>query len=770
MKNKLSTYINKRDFNKTPEPVGKIKNSQKGLHYVMQFHAARKDHYDFRLEWNGVLLSWAVPKGPSLNPQDKRLAVQTEDHPLDYRNFEGNIPLGQYGGGTVLLFDSGYWNPLNDVKKGLKEGLIKFVLKGKRLMGKFMLVRMEKDNWLLIKEKDEFAQKTNGISQYKTSVKSGKTFKEIANLSKNPFSKINVELALLSETVPNGRDWLYEIKFDGYRIIGEIENKNVVLYTRNHQNYTSKFPSIEKSLIELSQGRAMILDGEIVFSDETGRSNFFMLQNAIKIKDTSQVDYVVFDILSLDGEDLRDLPLIERKMILENLLKKANKNIIYSRHLIGNGEVLLDKVKQLSLEGIIAKKKNSVYSGKRSGNWLKIKCRKSSEFIIGGYELSNKKEGQIKSLYLGEYKNEQFVYVGKVGSGIDRKKSQELIQLFKSYTTKKTYFEKGKKDIIYLKPHFICEVEFAEFTTQGLLRQASFKAIREDKKVKDLKNKDTEIEITSPDKIIYPLEKIRKIDIVEYYQQVAPYMMKYIINRPLAAIRCNQGIDKTFFKKHPDKNKLGIDIFSINNKEGKKQEYYSINEKLGIIEEVQSGTLEFHIWGCTKDNLNEPDYMVFDLDPDEGMELSQVRRGVKHLKMILDDCHLTSFLKTSGGKGYHVIVPFSQVKDWDTFEDFSHKIALLMESMWPSLYTTNMSKQKRKNKIFIDWLRNKKGSTSVAPYSLRARDNASVSMPIAWSELDKIAPDEITIKEVLMRLKKNPWRNFMKIKEKQKLL
>lgn len=770
MKNKLSTYINKRDFNKTPEPVGEIKNSQKRLHYVMQFHAARKDHYDFRLEWNGVLLSWAVPKGPSLNPQDKRLAVQTEDHPLDYRNFEGNIPLGQYGGGTVLLFDNGYWNPLNDVKKGLKEGMIKFALKGKRLMGKFMLVRMEKDNWLLIKEKDEFIKKTNGIDQYSTSIKSGKTLKEIANSKKNPFTKIDVELALLSETVPTGNNWVYEIKFDGYRIISEIDSQEVTLYTRNHQNYTSKFPTIKKSLTMLSQGRAMILDGEIVYSDETGKSNFFMLQNSIKSKDTSSVSYVIFDILSLDGEDLRHLSLIERKMILENLLKNAEKNLVFSKHITGDGESLFNKAKQLSLEGIIAKKKNSVYLGKRSGNWLKIKCRKSSEFIIGGYELSDKKEGQIKSLYLGEFNNGKLIYIGKVGSGINDKKSQEMIKLFKPYVVKKTFFENMKKDIIHLKPHFISEVEYAEFTMQGLLRQASFKTIREDKKVEDLKNKDTEIEITNPDKIIYPLEKIRKIDIVEYYQQIALYMMKYIINRPLAAIRCNQGIDKTFFKKHPDKNKLGIDIFPIENKEGKKQEYYSINDKLGIIEEVQSGTLEFHIWGCTKDSLNEPDYMVFDLDPDEGMELKQVRKGVKHLKMILDDCHLTSFLKTSGGKGYHVVVPFSQVKDWETFEDFSHKIALLMESMWPELYTTNMSKQKRRNKIFIDWLRNKKGSTSVAPYSLRARDNASVSMPIAWSELDKIAPNEITIKDALMRLKKNPWRNFIKIKEKQKLL
>lgn len=366
MKNKLSIYINKRDFNKTPEPVGEIKNSQKRLHYVMQFHAARKDHYDFRLEWNGVLLSWAVPKGPSLNPQDKRLAVQTEDHPLDYRNFEGNIPLGQYGGGTVLLFDNGYWNPLNDVKKGLKEGMIKFVLKGKRLMGKFMLVRMEKDNWLLIKEKDEFIKKTNGIDQYSTSIKSGKTLQEIANSKKNPFTKIDVELALLSETVPTGNNWVYEIKFDGYRIISEIDSQEVTLYTRNHQNYTSKFPTIKKSLINLSQGRAMILDGEIVYSDETGKSNFFMLQNSIKSKDTSSVSYVIFDILSLDGEDLRHLSLIERKMILENLLKNAEKNLVFSKHITGDGESLFNKAKQLSLEGIIAKKKNSVYLGKEA--------------------------------------------------------------------------------------------------------------------------------------------------------------------------------------------------------------------------------------------------------------------------------------------------------------------------------------------------------------------------------------------------------------------
>lgn len=773
MENKLSKYKTKRDFTKTPEPHGEKHKSNKKLHYVIQYHEARAKHYDFRLEWKGVLLSWAVPKGPSFNPADKRLAVHTEDHPFEYKDFEGLIPQGNYGAGTVMLFDQGYWSPLDDVEKSLKKGMLKFVVFGERIKGKFMLLKMQEDNWLLIKEKDEFAKKSSGISKFKTSIKSGKTITQIAKNNVNPFSKVDVELALLANEVPLGKNWIYEIKYDGYRIISEIENNKVTLLSRNHLDYTDKFPEITKSLLKISKGKSMILDGEVIYSDNEGKSNFSFLQKAIKNKNTEESSYVIFDILSYNGEDLRDVPLLKRKAILEKILNNCPDNIVFSKHLSGNGKALFNKAQKLSLEGIIAKKTDSLYLGKRSGNWLKIKCRKSSEFLICGYELSSKKKDNIKSLLLCDNIKNKLVYVGKVGSGISLENGCDLIKIFNNYKTNRKTFENDlkSKNIIYLKPHFIAEVEYQEFTSEGLLRQASFKGIREDKDLNSYQNKDTkkEIILSNPDKIVFPKDKITKQDIFAYYSKIGSKMLKFIKDRPLAVIRCNQGIDKAFFKKHPDSIKEGIDVFTIKSKSKETKEYFSISSIEGILNEIQLGTVEFHVWGAQKDYLNHPNYMVFDLDPDDNVTLLQLREGVKHLKKVLDSFNLKSFLKTSGGKGYHIVVPFSNVKDWDIFEKFSKNIALLMEEKWPDLYTSNMSKSKRKNKIFIDYLRNKKGSTSVAPYSLRARVTAPVSIPISWSELDKIKPNEITLSLALKRMNKNPWKNFFQVMETQTL-
>lgn len=769
MKNKLLEYQEKRDFKKTIEPKGKITKSKKKLKYAIQYHESRKNHYDLRLEHEGVLLSFAIPKGPSLNPKDKRLAIKVEDHPLDYLEFEGIIPKGQYGGGTVLLFDIGFWKPLSNVNKALKNGVLKFIINGERIKGQFVLIKLKDDNnsWLLIKEQDEYVRKSSGISKFKTSIKSSKTISELNSMTKNPFSNPNLELALLKEEVPTSKDWLYEIKFDGYRILSEIENDQVKLFTRNHINYTLKFPYIVDELKEFSNQQAMILDGEIIYPDEMGRSSFSNLLKSIKNKDTYPLVYVIFDILAYLGKDLRNITLEERRKVLNSLFHKKYEHLILSQELKGDGKKIFLKAKSLSLEGIIAKNIYSLYSGKRSGEWVKIKCRKSDEFIIGGFIISDKKEHNLKSILVGEKKECKLIFKGKVGTGFSLSYGKELLDKFNKYIVKTNPFINcNLKNVIYLKPHFICEIEFAEYTKNNVLRQPSFKAIREDKKLVDLDKKDVDQEynITSKDKIIYPEKKITKLDIAKYYDSVAPYMLNYIKNRPIAVLRANQGIENAFFKKHPEKEKEGIGIFTQN-----KNKYFYIKNKDGILNEIQLGSVEFHVWGSTYDKINKPDYMVFDLDPDESVDLKAVRKGAKDLKKILNNFSLTSFLKTSGGKGYHIIVPFSDVKDWQTFEDFSHKIALLMETKYPDLYVSNMSKKKRKGKVFIDWMRNRLGATSIAPYSLRCRKNASVSMPISWNELDKIAPNEIDIFSALGRIKKNPWKNYEKIKKIQKL-
>ncbi len=767
MKNKLLDYQEKRDFSKTKEPKGKVGKSKNKLNYAIQYHEARKKHYDLRLEHEGVLISFALPKGPSLNPKDKRLAIKVEDHPLDYLEFEGIIPKGQYGGGTVLLFDIGYWKPLSDVNKALKEGMLKFIIDGKRIKGQFVLVKLKDEtSWLLIKEQDEYVKHSSGISKFKTSIKSNKTIKELEKGIKNPFTLPELELALLKEEVPTAANWLYEIKYDGYRILSEIENNQVKLLTRNHLDYTAKFPFIEEDLKEFANNKSLILDGEIIYPDEMGRSSFSSLQNSIKNKDTFSTVYVIFDILALNGKDLRNLPLDERREILTTLFKKKFVHLILSQELKGDGKKIFLQAKKLSLEGIIAKNKDSIYSGKRSGEWVKIKCRKSDEFIIGGFIISDKKEHNLKSLLVGEIKGNKLIFKGKVGTGFSLTSGKELINKFKKYITKTNPFADYKiKNAIFLKPHFICEIEFAEYTENNILRQPSFKTIREDKDIEDLTfNKENEFNLTSQDKIIYQEKKITKLDVAQYYDKVAPYMLKYIKNRPIAVLRANQGIDNPFFKKHPEKEKEGIKIFTQN-----KNKYFCITKKEGILNEVQLGTIEFHVWGSYYDQINKPNYMVFDLDPDESVDLNMVRKGAKDLKKILESFSLTSFLKTSGGKGYHIIVPFSEVKDYATFEDFAHKIALLMEAKYPDLYVSSMSKKKRNGKIFIDWMRNKLGATSIAPYSLRCRKNASVSMPISWSELDKIAPNEIDLNSALKRINKNPWKNYEKVKNEQKL-
>ena len=429
MKETLSEYNQKRNFENTAEPEGFADSSDEQLRFVVQHHIASKDHFDFRLEWNGVLLSWAVPKGPSFNTKEKRLAVKVEDHPLEYRNFEGNIPKGEYGGGVVMLWDEGLWEPYGNVEESLSEGVLKFVLKGRRLKGKWALIRLKdkagktKDNWLLLKEKDEYAKTETGISDFTTSIRTGRTMAEIEagkekGFIKNPFDSARVQLAKLVSEIPGDDNWIYEMKYDGYRILAFVEGNSARLITRNGNDYTKRFFTIGNSLIDLANGKTMVLDGEMTIIDSTGKTNFQALQNYMKNPKGQTLTYIVFDLLALNGEDLRNKPLIERKEKLEELMKDAPKNLYYSRHVRGNGKESFIAACEAGMEGIIGKKYDSIYSGTRNGDWIKLKCDKRQEFVIGGYNLSNKKTKGISSLLLGVYEGEDLIYAGRAGQAL----------------------------------------------------------------------------------------------------------------------------------------------------------------------------------------------------------------------------------------------------------------------------------------------------------------------------------------------------------------
>jgi bifunctional non-homologous end joining protein LigD len=809
---KLEEYNRKRNFENTIEPEGKWEKPAGHLKFVVQHHLARSDHFDLRLEWDGALLSWAVPKGPSYDIRDKRLAVQVEDHPLEYRNFEGVIPKGEYGGGVMMLWDEGVWEPQTDVDVGLREGSLKFLLKGRRLKGKWALIRMKakageaENNWLLLKEKDDFAATAAGISAFTTSVRTGRTMAEIEagaaeKIKRNPFHRADVLLAKLVNAVPEGGDWLYELKYDGYRILAYLEGHAARLITRNGNDVTIRFQDVALSLIDWAAGRAMVLDGEMVITDAEGKTDFQALQNYMSNPQGKNLTYIVFDLLALDGADLRGRRLIDRKETLAALMEDAPENLYYSQHIRGNGRESFLAACQGNLEGIVGKKADSGYSGTRNGAWIKLKCAQRQEFVIGGYALSDQKMGGVSSLLLGVYEGRELIYVGRVGTGFTLCDRKELEEKFKRVKRKTAPFRQApelrkNEQITWLEPELVAEIQFAGWTEDRRLRQASFKGLRMDKEPGDIQKEKADdetqsdekpeaepaptadwegpmkvkidsiiiegIKITSPDKVIFADPEITKADVVRYYAKAAERMLPYVGRRILSIVRCPKGISQScFYKKHPGPDNRRIVTMPILTGSGATEDYFYIENAAGLLFEAQMGTLEFHTWGSRVEELEKPDVMVFDLDPDEGMDLETVRRGVKEIKSLLGQLALNSYLKTSGGKGYHVVVPFQPAAGWDTFHGFARRIAEVMEQRWPDRYTSNVRKNQRTNKIFIDWIRNGRGATSIAPYSLRARTGARVSMPITWSELDTVAPDGVDMADALRRIGgDDPWKGF----------
>lgn len=815
----LKKYQQKRNFTQTPEPKGKVAASKKKLKlsYLIQKHAASHLHYDFRLELNGVLLSWAVPKGPCLDPDVKRLAMHVEDHPLEYGKFEGIIPKGQYGGGTVMLWDTGVWVPKDDnVMQAYKKGDLKFSLVGKRLQGDWKLIRINQDDktWLLIKAKDEYSKKLNEqdiLADEKTSVTTNRTMEEIATNFKKIWSgkakeknqsaaeKINLtlpvskfptkilpQLATLVDKPPEGNNWLHEMKLDGCRILAFKKNSQIQLMTRNGNGWTEKFKSIATAVKNLAI-KNVVLDGEIVILNENQKSDFQALQNSLKDGDDTRFIYYVFDILYADKYNLMELSLLERKEVLHNVIGDISDVIRYSDHIVGSGEKILSKACELSLEGIVSKNATSTYVEGRTKSWLKIKCIKRQEFVVGGFTKPKNARPHFGSLLIGTYDKEgELVYNGHVGTGFTMQSLAMLHELFTRYHTDINPFNTKPpkmKDITWVKPKIIVEVEFTEWTTDNILRHPSFKGIRTDKKPKIVKKElplnvsklikknklSSSYNLSHPDKVLYKEDSYTKLMLAEYYDNIHKWILPYIINRPLTLVRCPEGYEKCFYQKHIT-DSLSDDLFSIEIKEKEAiSEAIYIKNKAGLLILPQLGVLEIHPWGSLIKDIEKPDIIVFDVDPDVDLPWKKVVKCALDIKHHLAEFQLKSFIKTTGGKGLHVVVPIKPESNWDEVKIFSHTFVNFLIMNNPKDYLSKMNKTERKGKIFIDYLRNQRGATAVAPYSTRARIHAPVATPIEWDELTSKFEDTFfnigTVQQRLSKLKKDPWADFYKIKQ-----
>jgi bifunctional non-homologous end joining protein LigD len=820
----LSEYKRKRDFQKTREPQGLVRQrDSQSLIFAIQKHAASRLHYDFRLELNGVLKSWAIPKGPSLNPKDKRLAVHVEDHPFDYKDFEGTIPKGEYGGGTVLLWDKGVWIPHQDPEKDYREGKLEFELKGKKLKGNWVLLKMHGEagangkNWLLLKEKDKAASdQVDLLQKFPKSVVSGRTLEEITASThpKIPTSLVppsqarkaplphflKPQLATLTSKTPTDDHWLHETKFDGYRALSRIEKGKVKIFTRKGNDWTSRFPNIAKALAKLPVEQAF-LDGEIVKLLPNGLSSFQALQNALGKKEEKDLYYYIFDILHWNGLAFIDSPLEDRRNFLEKLLRASKENDLlgFSEAILGKGKIVFQEACRQGLEGIISKRRDRGYEPGRSRNWLKIKCTRRQEFVIIGFtEPSGSRRG-FGALLLGVYDSKGTLhYTGHVGTGFSHDSLKQLYTHLQKLEQPKPVLKlpEGvrRRKIHWVKPELVAEVEFSEWTQDNILRQPSFQGLREDKVAIDVVREETKpppapsdlkerkrvrsksdqiagVQLTHPDEILFSEQGITKQDLASFYLEIAEYILPYLKDRPLSLVRCPEGAQKKcFFQKHLNQKTSANALKTITIKEkGEAGIYIMANDISGLITLVQMRVLEIHPWGSRADDIEHPDLMTFDIDPDPSVEWKRVIQAAQLLHSVFDQLHLKSFVKTTGGKGLHVVIPLSRKHDWDEVKDFSKMIAQTIAKEDPTHYTYELSKAKRKGKIFLDYLRNQRGATAIAPYSTRARSEAPVAVPLSWEELDvKLKSDHFNVKNLKKRLsslKKDPWKEFFSVKQ-----
>jgi len=821
----LETYHEKRNFKVSPEPRGK-KAKSGGNSFVIQKHDATRLHYDFRLEMDGVLKSWAVTRGPSLVPGDKRLSVHVEDHPLDYGGFEGQIPKGNYGAGAVLMWDRGTWEPIGDPHKAYKKGHIEFELKGEKLEGRWHLVRMgqkqgeKRENWLLIKGEDEFARAEGDqdiLDELPLSVKTGKTLDDIwgrkpaagkkavkADAKTAPAPEaadvatskikgakkarlpdfIEPQLATLVKAAPSGKRWVHEIKLDGYRLQAHIADGKVALLTRTGLDWTRKFGKDVVGAFEKLAVKEAIIDGELAVEAGSGATDFSLLQQDLSDERDDRFTFFAFDLLHLDGHNLTSATLLKRKEALEMLLKGSGPVLRYSEHFGDEGGLVLKHACRLSLEGIISKISDAPYRPGRGRDWVKSKCSARQEFVVAGYVPSSVNSKAIGSLVMGYYDKGKFRHAGRVGTGYSNTVAQSLFKRLDALSTDRSPFDEKltgpeKKDVVFVKPETVAEVEFRGWTADAHIRHASFRGIREDKDPEDIVREGgpvsaTEekrppkrtVNLTHPDRVYWPDAGVTKAGLADYYTEVWRLMAPYVVNRPLALLRGPDGItSQLFFQKHGWKGMTKHAVL-VKDPTDKTDEYITIRDLDGLLGLVQGAALEIHPWGSTLDDWEKPDMVNIDLDPGEGVSWTEIIAAAHEVKRRFEDMGLVAFVKTSGGKGLHVVAPVKPKAEWPEVKDAMKAIADGMAGDTPEKYVSTITKSKRKGKILIDYLRNGRGNTAVAPYSTRARAGAPVSMPLEWDELGgAIGPNYFTVANTPARVAqqtRDPWGDFRK--------
>ncbi|MPZ40488.1 MAG: DNA ligase D [Rhizobiales bacterium] len=890
----LDVYRKKRKFGVTPEPRGR-KARAKGSHFVIQKHAATRLHYDLRLELDGVMKSWAVTRGPSLVPGEKRLAVEVEDHPVEYNTFEGTIPKGEYGGGTVLIWDRGTWIPEEDPHRGLKKGHLDFSLQGEKLAGHWHLVRMhrrpgeKRNNWLLIKANDENARTSKDadiLEEMPESVVSGRSIEEIAEgkgkkrvwhsnrsvadnvkagaaraaprpekrtarggrKSKTAKSRaakskrgshnaalpdfVPPSLATLHDKVPQGSGWVHEIKFDGYRIQARLDHGKVKLLTRKGLDWVARFPNVAADVARLAADTALI-DGEIAVENSRGLSDFSMLQAALSKGEQDSFVYYVFDLLHLDGVDLSGLPLVERKATLKELLEETGgtSSIRYSEHFTENGKVVWKQASQMGLEGIVSKRADAPYRPGRTDSFMKIKCATEQEFVIGGYGPSNAMPDAVGALVVGYYRDGRLIYAGRVGTGYTRTVAKELWKRLHPLERTKTPFdeippvEARRRDVRWVEPTTVIESHFRGWTSDGIVRQAAFKGVRDDKPAKEVfrelpaeedgtqeeprraaaksspspakkskrvtanksrrtfgqtkratgrapqqddSQQERAVRFTHPDRVYWPDIGVTKQELADYYTAVWDWMAPQVVNYPLSLLRCPDGAKgECFFQKHASAGLNDKMLKSII--DSKRRQVIAVQDLNGLLSLVQAGVLEVHVRGSTIDQLDLCHRIIFDIDPGPGIGWADIVRAAREVRERLAAIDLECFVKLSGGKGVHVVLPVAPV-EWATVKTFVQAFAQAMAADDPDRYVAKMTKSIRKGKIFVDYLRNSLEQTAVAAYSTRARDGAPVSAPVTWDELGRVkSASQYTLRNLGKRLgslKRDPWADIGRVKQR----
>lgn len=825
---RLKTYRAKRRFDATPEPKGG-RAGGKGLVYAIQKHDTTRLHYDLRLELDGVLLSWAITRGPSLDPSQKRLAVRTEDHPMDYAMFEGTIPEGNYGAGTVLLWDRGTWEPLEDPRQGLDKGKLVFRLHGERLKGRWALVRFrggkqgrsdaKRENWLLIKElDDEVARDRDVLETYRTSVKTKRGLKAIAEgdsavwksgkAEKPPARKAAARirprggklpafaplaLATLVDRPPEGKDWLFEMKFDGYRALLAVQGDDVRISTRNGLDWTNRFRPLADAAASLGLHGALI-DGEVVVLDDEGRSDFSALQAALD-GESRMLSFFAFDLLAEGGKGLRKAPLVERKRRLAALLGKAGRRgpIFFTDHVEADGAAMLDALCRRGFEGIVAKRAQAPYRAGRVGDWLKVKCGRQQEFVIGGWSPSDKSRA-FSSILLGLREKGRLRYAGRVGSGFGEDDLADLGKRFARLARPLSPFAERVPGPIgcgahWVDPKLVAEIAFAGFTGDGMVRQGRFLGLREDKPASAVTREEPKpveeaarsmrksagdvtirgVRLSHLDKVLYAEQGLTKHDLARYYDKVAPVMMPIVAGRLVSLVRCPEGSGgQCFFQRH---GSGGLpDAFArhpVAEQDGGKEDYVALTGPEALIAAAQVGVLEVHIWGSRVDDIERPDRLVLDLDPAPDLDFCAVAAAAEEMRDALAALGLKSFPLLTGGKGIHVVAPIARKHEWPVVKAAARALAERFAKAEPTRYIATMAKAKRKGRIFIDYLRNERGATAVAPFSPRARAGAPVAWPVSWAELAQFdAPNAVTIADVLEgRRKPKPWPGYAKLRQ-----